>query len=351
MINFFYQFLNAAESAAPYRLLGDNIKPQLHLIKPRGISGCIVDMITRSFCKPEFNFGMFVGAVVVNDYVKVEVRWGIGVEMAQKLEEFLVAVAMFALSNNQTGSDIEGRKKGGCAVSDIIVGDSIDITQAHRQEWLGAVKCLNLTLFIYAQDHGLVRWVDVKPHDIANFFDKERVIGEFEMALSVRRKAESVPDAIDSGFGDSSFVGQRTATPLGAMAGLDVDGFVQEGSHLFVGNRTRFSGAEFIMETLNALFEETFFPFAYRSGGKAEFFCDEMVVFSLGSQKHNLGASDKTIRHSSRFGQCLHLLAFILVENKSNSGSSSCHVYIPPLVLREYTTWQRISKVIYGTLH
>ncbi len=201
-----------------------------------------------------------------------------------------MAMAFFALSDNLARGDIEGREQSSGTVADIIMGDPFDITQAHGQHWLSAVKRLNLALFINAQYHGIIRWIEVEAGDIADFFDEEGVGGEFEMTLAVRRNTEGVPDAVDSGFGDSGLIGYRAATPVSAGFWLGIDGFVEHEGHLFIGDRARSSGSEFVMDTLDTLFYKTPAPFDDRRCGKSEFFCDGLIALSIGGQKHKLCA-------------------------------------------------------------
>ncbi len=221
-----------------------------------------------------------------------------------------MAMAAFALGDDLSGSDIKCCKEGGSAVAYVIMSDSFDITQAHGQEWLGAVKSLDLALFVNAQYHGIVGRVEVKSHDIANLFDEEGVVGELEMALAVWRNAEGVPDAVDGGFGNSGFPGQGAATPVGSGFRFGVNCFVQERSHLFVGDGTGPSGTEFVMETLETLLKKALSPFARRGVGKAEFSGNGGILFSVCGQKHDLSASDQAVRHGPGVGQRLYLLMF-----------------------------------------
>jgi len=44
-------------------------------------------------------------------------------------------------------------------VTDIIVRNPFDVSQAHRQHWLGALQGLNLALLIDIQHQGVIRWI------------------------------------------------------------------------------------------------------------------------------------------------------------------------------------------------
>lgn len=75
MVDLVDKVANAAERSAADSLLSDNVEPYFHLIEPRGVGWGIVDMVAGPFGQPEFDFVMFVGGVVVDDKMKVEVLW------------------------------------------------------------------------------------------------------------------------------------------------------------------------------------------------------------------------------------------------------------------------------------
>ena len=70
-IDLLHQLLDAAEGTAPDCLLRDESEPTLDLIEPAGVSGRVMNVVALMTCKPSFNFGMFVRAVVVGDEVDV----------------------------------------------------------------------------------------------------------------------------------------------------------------------------------------------------------------------------------------------------------------------------------------
>lgn len=217
--------------------------------------------------------------------------------MAQKLKELLVAVAGFALRDNLTGGHIKCGKQSGCAVTDVIVGDALNISQAHGQEGLHAVKGLDLAFFVHAQDHCLVRGVEIEPHDISNLLDEEGVLGEVEIALAVGRKGKGAPDAADGGFGDAGLLRHRATTPVCTVAGRGLNGLVEQRGYLFIRDGARPTWAKFIMQPLKALFRKSSPPFAHRGGRESEPFRDSAVAFALLGQQYDLGAPYQGIRH------------------------------------------------------
>ena len=56
------QFLDAAKRAATDGSLGDQAEPTLHLVEPRGIGRCVVDVAAGPLRQPGSHLGVLVGA-------------------------------------------------------------------------------------------------------------------------------------------------------------------------------------------------------------------------------------------------------------------------------------------------
>jgi hypothetical protein len=108
----------------------------------------------------------------------------------------LVPVTGLTFREDRTGSDIEGRKQRGGAVADIVVCDSLDVSQAHGQERLGAIQSLNLALFINGEHQGVIGRIQVQAHNVAHLFNKEGVRGQFEPTAAVRLERKSLKQAM-----------------------------------------------------------------------------------------------------------------------------------------------------------
>src|SRR6516162_7503828 len=88
-----------------------------------------------------------------------------------------------------------GKQCGG-SVASIIMGHSLDITQAQRQHWLGAFQRLDSALLIHAQNHCIFRGIQIQPYNIPYFFYKKWIAGELETLLSVWLQAKRLPDTV-----------------------------------------------------------------------------------------------------------------------------------------------------------
>ena len=60
------ELFDTLECSATNRPLGDKIEPDFHLIQPRSVGGCKMNLETRMGCKPPFDVGVLMGSVVID---------------------------------------------------------------------------------------------------------------------------------------------------------------------------------------------------------------------------------------------------------------------------------------------
>src|SRR5687767_9328186 len=104
--------------------------------------------------KPGIDLRMLMRAVVIDDRVDVEMIGYDGLDLAQEAQEFLMAMAWLAGTEHSAGQHIKSSKQCGRTVPLVIVGNSFDVAQTHRQHGLGSFERLTLTLLIDAHDQG-----------------------------------------------------------------------------------------------------------------------------------------------------------------------------------------------------
>ena len=81
---------------------------------------------------------MLVSRVVIDDEVEIEVARHVGLDVLQEAQELLVPVAGAALRQNLPVGDVESGKQRRRPVTDIVVGDALDVAEAERQHRLAA---------------------------------------------------------------------------------------------------------------------------------------------------------------------------------------------------------------------
>ena len=125
----------------------------------------------RVSLQPGHDFGMLVRSVVVEDDVDDLAGRDLPFDSIEKADEFLVTVFLHAPADDGPIQDIEGGEQGGRAVSDIVVGHRSALAGLEWQPWLGAIKSLDLGLFVDRQDEGVSRRRHVEADDVFEFGD------------------------------------------------------------------------------------------------------------------------------------------------------------------------------------
>lgn len=222
------QVSDASEATSTDRLLGDKSEPTLHLIEPGRVGGSVVDLEAGTFCKPESDPGMLVSGVVVDDQMNIEFfRHGV-IDALEELKELLMTMTCLALGQDSAGGDVECGEQGGGAMANVVVGDSFDISQSHGQHGLSPVKGLYLALLIDGEHDRMVRRVQIEPHDIADFFNEERIAGQLEVLRAMRLNGKRLEDAMDSRLRESIRIGSLTNTPVASCWRLVLQGAAEQ---------------------------------------------------------------------------------------------------------------------------
>ena len=67
--------MHTGEGAPANSALGDETEPTFHLVEPRGVGGGVVHVIAGPLGQPGAYLGVFVGGVVIDDQVKIQLGW------------------------------------------------------------------------------------------------------------------------------------------------------------------------------------------------------------------------------------------------------------------------------------
>ena len=148
-----------------------------------------------------------MGGVVVDDEVHIKLPWNVLIHILQERQVFLMTVPALALGQHLAVGNIEGGKEGGRPMPFVVVSDSLNISQAHRQQWLSPVQGLDLTLFVDTQYDRILRRAQIEADNVTDFFHKERVGRQLEVPLAMGLQAKRLPDAVDTRRGDPGFPG------------------------------------------------------------------------------------------------------------------------------------------------
>src|SRR6516164_8278116 len=189
------ELIDAAMDAALDLLIGEQREPAFDLVEPGGAGRREVEVIARVAGEPRFDGWRFVGGIIVEHQMDVEIGWHGLLDLRQEFAEFDRPVVLVAAADDPTGGDVQGGEQRGCAVALVVMAASLDLPRAHRQQRLSAVERLDLRLFIDAQHQGAVGRVEVEPDDVAHLVDKQRVSRQLEGFYAVRLQSKGPPDA------------------------------------------------------------------------------------------------------------------------------------------------------------
>ena len=120
--------------------------------------------------EPSFDPGMFVRGVVVANDVDLFV-WSHGVlYFLEKGQPFIVAVPLCGMCQHFAAQVVQRGKESHRSVPIIIMGAGADMAHSERQARLSALESLALTFLVTAQNHRVLRRVQVKADDVPGTF-------------------------------------------------------------------------------------------------------------------------------------------------------------------------------------
>jgi len=98
----------------------------------------------RMLLQPRLHLGMLVGGIVVGDQVHSQALGRLGIDPAQELEPFLVAMARHALADDAAGGDLEGGEQGRGSMALVVMRHGAAAALFQRQARLSAIQRLDL---------------------------------------------------------------------------------------------------------------------------------------------------------------------------------------------------------------
>src|SRR5215510_13014535 len=175
-------------------------------------------------------------------------------------------------------------------MSFIVVGSPLDLPGPHRQKWLGAIKCLNLALFIDTQDQRKLRWVEIEPNDIAHLFNELRVGRELEGLDPVRLQRERLPDPLHRRGRHSRHPCHIPRAPMRGVCWLRLQRLCYDLLDEIIADLARCPAAWLVRETAETVPRKPTAPGLYRLACCSNGSCDGAIAVPRRRQQNNLGA-------------------------------------------------------------
>src|SRR5215207_3158289 len=102
-------------------------------------------------------------------------------------------MAAMKLTDDLASLSVQSGKQRGRAIAPVIMSAALHLSRTHGQNWLRAIQRLNLRFLVHAQNQSFIRWIQVKPHNIAHLLDKQRVLRKFKSLAAMRGQSKSAP--------------------------------------------------------------------------------------------------------------------------------------------------------------
>ena len=112
IVNGAFQFLNAVKSTASNHPFRNQAKESFDLVEPRTAGRCEVKVEPATFLgfEPTLDFSTFVGRVVVQHNVDVQIAWYFFFNLVEKLQEFLTSMTGQTTADDLAIQDVKGGK-------------------------------------------------------------------------------------------------------------------------------------------------------------------------------------------------------------------------------------------------
>jgi hypothetical protein len=250
--------------------------------------------------EPGFNPWMFMRAVIIHDQMEIESRRSFAVDFLEETDELLVSMARHTVADHLAIEHTESRKQSRRSMANVIVGHRSAPALLQGKTGLGPVESLDLTFFVQAQNKGLVRWIQIQAHDIAQLLDKVLVPTEFEGMDQMGLQVVLLPDATDGRFTQILGLGHSPRAPMRRTRRRRMEGGFNHGfdfTRRYFRNTTR-PGCVFF-QTGHSKSQKTLSPQLHGGTRDPQFASDILVQRSTGRQANDLGPLHKPGRKAS----------------------------------------------------
>src|SRR6266480_3184340 len=126
-----------------------------------------------------------MSGIVVQNKVNIKLVGNCLVDPIEEFAKLKRTMASIKLADDLACFGIQCSKQRCGAIARVIMRSALSLPGTHRKDRLGPVQRLDLRLLVDTQNQSLVWRIKVKPHDVANLVDKQRVFGKLEGLGSV----------------------------------------------------------------------------------------------------------------------------------------------------------------------
>jgi hypothetical protein len=343
------QLFDRLVGAALDLLLGKQREEALDLVNPGRRGWREVLMPTGPLGEPVADRLRLVARGVVHDDVHVKAERNVALDLVEELAELLRPVAGHALAYHRAGLHV-GLGRHGCyeageqrrgAMALIIVRAPLDLAGAHRQQRLGAIERLDLTLLVNADDERLVGWIEVKADDIANLFNELWIGRELERLRSMRLQREGAPDSMHGGSRDARRLRHVARAPVGGTLRFLLQRLDDDGFDLIVTDLAGCAASGLVVEAIEPMLDEALAPGAHGLARGAHGIRNLTVVHPLGRAENDLSPRGVALRDLAAPDAALEKVPLVRVEYNGTRLGRSPRRHARLRIIHEATESQR----------
>ncbi len=167
----------------------------------------------------------------------------------------------------------------------VIVRHRATTALLQRKARLGAVEGLDLTFLVDAQDQGLVRGIEIEPHDIVELLDKLLVPAELEGPDEMGLEVVSPPDPPHRRFAEALGLRHTPGAPVGRSRWGRVQCRLDDGPHFAFGDAWQTTGTwRILFEPCQAQSQKPLPPKLHRGSGDGRCFGRSLIADAIGRQ-------------------------------------------------------------------
>ena len=167
---------------------------------------------------------LLVRGVVVHAQVQRLALGRTALDHLEKPQPRLMAMELIGHREGFAGEHVQGGEQRADAVALVVVRHRLGAPFLHRQAGLGSLQCLNLRFLIAAQNQRVLGRVEVQAHDVVEFLNQARVVGQLEGVHAMGLQAGGTPYAGNGRCAGAQVSGQAARAPVGRAFGRALQG-------------------------------------------------------------------------------------------------------------------------------
>ncbi len=350
VVDALHELLDAGERPTADGLVGDQAEKSFDLIEPGAVRRDEVHGPARMCSQPGLDLRVVVRGVVVRDAVDFERGRYSSLDLPQEGQVLLMTMPRFATGQHRAVEHVQRGEQRGCAVTLVVVGDALDVAEAHGQHGLCSLQGLALALLVHADDQRVVGRAQVQANDVAQLLDEERVVGQLEAFGAMGLQAEELEVARHAALGDASLGGHRAHAPVRrAVDRLGMQGGLDQLRHAFVVDGSRLARAHVVVQAGNAAIDKARSPLAHRGHAQLEPLGDVLVLFTARTVQNDARTHAQRRRQRAAASEGLKLRTLRVRQQKFGLRPACFHRGISGSKIPHWHA--RLMPVIYGTGH